>query len=106
MRSLLLAAVAFVGLSTNIAHAENWERLGASPDGTIFEIDLDSIHKVNDGNVAALISSAGKQSNLTFDCRGKVMYRSSREWQRFPLGSALNGFSDTACLYVALKETN
>jgi hypothetical protein len=52
------------------ARAENWKTIDSTPDGTIMEIDMDTIHRNKDGSASVLSQMGADPMTVFFDCKG------------------------------------
>jgi hypothetical protein len=97
MKSAAAAVLLSLMLVTNSAMAENWKTIGVAQDGTIYEIDLDSISRLPDG-IGATLSAGGTTSFSSFDCRGHYsVFSAGIVQQHIPRGSIVSGAEDLVC---------
>jgi hypothetical protein len=90
MKRLVIATALLAALSS-AAYAENWQRIDVTNEGTIIEIDLDTVRQKN--GTTSVMTNHG---TVYFDCNGH--YGSSPiRLQHISSGSIADETADTVC---------
>lgn len=83
MKKLLMTTSILLIISS--AHAENWVRVDVLQDGTIMEIDKDSIRK-GGGFTSIIVSTGQGEGRMYLDCKGHFG-PDPNNMRRLPVGS-------------------
>jgi hypothetical protein len=92
----LFFVIVIASMMSMPAHAENWKRVGVTPDGTIVEIDLDSVTKTDlFGPIKYNVNTT--DGVMWLDCRGHYGPTAFTVSRHIPAGSIAQNAEKLIC---------